>query len=56
MKMFRLTPEDIIQSGDFLKAYSSTKAVPVTVTAGKRVGDILPYMEPDFEGFYRASI
>jgi len=56
MKMNKLNPVDTIQSGDFLKAKSSQKAVPVQYCVGHKVGSVDIYMDEDFEGFYRTDL
>ena len=53
MKMTKLMFDDIIQSGDLIKAKSSQKAVPVSYCFGFKVGAIDFYMEEEFDGFYR---
>lgn len=56
MKMRKLKSTDTIQPTDFIKAKSSKKAVLVSETAGLKVGSIDIYMDPDFEGYYRAVV
>jgi hypothetical protein len=54
--MRRLTSVDILREGDFIKAFTSQKAIPITETVGVKVGAIELFMEKDFEGFYRADV
>jgi len=56
MKMRKLKPVETITPADFIKAVTSQKAVPVSETAGFKVGSLELYMDPDFEGFYRADV
>lgn len=55
MKMTKLKPVETIAPGDFIKARDSQKVVPVQYCMGFKVGDVDLYMDPDFEGFYRAE-
>jgi hypothetical protein len=55
MKMRKLAPVDTIQSGDFIKATSSQKVVPVQHCINMKVGSVDLYMDKDFEGFFRTE-
>lgn len=55
MKMKKLSPVDIIQQGDLIKATTSQKAVPVQHCINMKVGSVDLYMDKDFEGFFRAT-
>ena len=55
MKMTKLNPIDCITPSDFIKSRDSQKVVPVTVSAGYKVGELDIYMDEDFEGFYRGT-
>jgi len=55
MKMKKLLPVDIIQPSDFIKLKSNSKAVPVSLCQGFKVGSIDLFMDVDFEGFFRPA-
>jgi hypothetical protein len=55
MKMTKLKQSDKLTVGDFIKAFSSQKAVPISECAGFTVKDLDLFMDSDFEGFYRGT-
>jgi len=53
--MTKLSENEVITDTTYIKAFSASKCVPVKCCIGMIVKEISPYMESDFEGFFKGA-